>query len=118
MIKIVRPKLSFPSKRMIGIFVSIPWLLIEEIVPEKYREQWKPRKENTQDPAVSKESIKNILQMLNLDITSPLFSPFKASNPHKGLPPTYVQVGGLDPLRDGGLIYQRAKREWCSNKAR
>lgn len=79
-----------------GAFISIPLLLVEEIVPEKYRVQWRSRKENTEDPAVSQESIKNILQILNPDITSPLFSPFNASNTHKGLPPTYVQVGGLD----------------------
>ena len=36
---------------------------------------------------------------------SPLIHPL-----HK-LPPAYVQVAGLDPLRDEGLLYERLLRE-------
>ena len=30
---------------------------------------------------------------------------------HKGLPPAYLQISGLDPLRDDGLIYEKVLRE-------
>lgn len=30
---------------------------------------------------------------------------------HNGLPPTYIQVCGLDPLRDEGLLYEKVLRE-------
>jgi acetyl esterase/lipase len=30
---------------------------------------------------------------------------------HTGLPPAYIQICGLDPLRDEGLLYERLLRE-------
>ncbi|PYH89000.1 alpha/beta-hydrolase [Aspergillus ellipticus CBS 707.79] len=99
------------SPSLTGGFISIPMLLVDEIVPECYRGEWKSREENTQDPAVTKDSLQETMDSWIPDIRSPLFSPFNAPNPHKGLPPTYVQVGGLDPLRDDGLIYEKALRE-------
>lgn len=45
------------------------------------------------------------------DITSPLMVPFNHPNGHAGIPPTYIQVCGLDGLRDENLIYERVLRE-------
>ena len=30
---------------------------------------------------------------------------------HAGLPPLFLQVGGIDPLRDDGLVYEQVLRE-------
>jgi acetyl esterase/lipase len=30
---------------------------------------------------------------------------------HSGLPPTYLQICGMDPLRDDGLIFEQVLRE-------
>lgn len=38
-------------------------------------------------------------------------SPFIWPSGHKGLPPVYIQVAGMDPLRDEGLLYDRILRE-------
>jgi len=31
--------------------------------------------------------------------------------PHEGVPPLYIQVCGLDPLRDEGFLYEKLLRE-------
>ena len=30
---------------------------------------------------------------------------------HRGLPPAFIQVAGLDPLRDEGLLYEKLLKE-------
>ncbi|KIX05311.1 uncharacterized protein Z518_06183 [Rhinocladiella mackenziei CBS 650.93] len=94
-----------------GSFVSIPLLLVKDIVPAEYKKDWTSMEENKNNPSLNKEAIKNIIRTLAPDVKSPLFSPFNSPTPHVGLPPTYVHVGGLDVLRDDGLIYERALRK-------
>jgi acetyl esterase/lipase len=55
------------------------------------------------------------------DVASPLFVPFhygKNERGHKDLPPAYLQVCGLDPLRDEALIYERILREEAGVKTK
>ncbi|KAK5698558.1 hypothetical protein LTR17_023548 [Elasticomyces elasticus] len=45
------------------------------------------------------------------DRKTPLFSPLLVPTGQKGLPPSYFQICGMDPLRDEALIYERVLRE-------
>ncbi|OQU98223.1 hypothetical protein CLAIMM_04040 [Cladophialophora immunda] len=94
-----------------GAFVSIPLLLVKEIVPAKYKKQWTSMEDNKNNPSLNRDTIQSIIRTLAPDIRSPLFSPFNSRTPHVGLPPTYIHVGGLDVLRDDGLVYEMALRE-------
>jgi acetyl esterase/lipase len=44
------------------------------------------------------------------DLTSPDVAPLLASS-HRNLPPVYIQVCGLDPLRDEAFLYEKVLRE-------
>jgi acetyl esterase/lipase len=85
--------------------------LVDEIVPTRYREQWKSREGNAAEAPYLKDSIPQMFQAMEADFKSPWFSPFNASEPHKNLPPVYIQVGQRDILRDDGLVYEMALKE-------
>jgi acetyl esterase/lipase len=94
-----------------GSWVSIPLLLVKEIVPLRYTDEWTSMEANKDNESLNRDTIRNIIRTLAPDVRSPLFSPFNSQTPHVGLPATYVQVGGLDVLRDDGLILAKALRE-------
>jgi acetyl esterase/lipase len=99
------------SPALTGSWVCIPLLLVKEIVPPKYECDWRSMEENKNSPGLSREVVHNIIRTLRPDVRSALFSPFNSKIPHVGLPPTFVQVGGLDVLRDDGIILEKALRE-------
>ena len=80
-------------------------------MPSKYKKEWRSLDENKNNPSLSRDTIKSIIRTLAPDVKSPLFSPFNSRTPHVGLPPTYIHLGGLDVLRDDGVIYEKALRE-------
>lgn len=88
-------------------------------VPERYRAEYlsHPSVTPSIDPIVpgSQEAVDAMLATnLKADLESPLMVPFRygeREGGHRGLPPAYFQVAGIDPLRDEGLIYERVLRE-------
>lgn len=94
-----------------GVWACIPVTLDERNVPEKYRETWVSREQNADALLLSKESIDHVQKMYEPDGLSEAYSPFNSAVGFAELPRTYVQVCGMDPLRDDGLIYERALRD-------
>lgn len=108
---------SYPLPRpLTGVFISIALLLVEEIVPAEYKTLWKSREENHDSESLSTASIEGLLTNLGCtDYTSPWFSPVNlATSNDNGLarhPPTYLQAGMLDSLRDDVVVYEKILAE-------
>lgn len=102
------------SPPMTGVWLSVPLFFgTKENVPEKYREQWFSREQNKDAPGLDGAAMDAIGKHLSPDPNSEWYSPYnlKEGTPHKGLPKTYIQVDGMDPLRDDGLIHEKVLKE-------
>jgi acetyl esterase/lipase len=79
---------------------------VEDTVPQKYKHLFTSRDENDVPP-MGKQSIQDMLSNTEADPISTLFCPVHHYEGLNGLPPTYVQVGGRDCVRDDGVIYAK-----------
>lgn len=93
-----------------GVWLSIPYVLEKDVVPPEYKDLWFSREQNAAALIINSVGIAFATASYEPDVHSPALSPFNAKNPHQGLPPVYLQVAGQDPLRDDGLIYEKALR--------
>ncbi|KAL4914511.1 Alpha/Beta hydrolase protein [Aspergillus aurantiobrunneus] len=105
----VKEKLSPP---LTGLWISIPittWSA--DGLPAEYRDSWVSRTENAHAPVMDVADIDTAAAAYKPDVFSDNFSPFLYPDLAPLLPPAYVQVVGLDPLRDDGLVYERYLRD-------
>ena len=95
-----------------GQNLSVPALLSFNVVPEKWKDDYRSRSESQSDPVLkyNKKTAGGLNRELKPDEASPLYSPLLHPN-LKNLPPAFFQVCGLDPLRDEALIYENVLRE-------
>ncbi|KAM0077291.1 hypothetical protein ACKRZS_010595 [Fusarium odoratissimum] len=94
-----------------GQFLSVPPLLPFPVVPDKYKEDYVSFQQNLSVTIPPPELVQAFMKAYKPDINSPLFVPFNHPRGHAGVPPTYIQVCGMDSLRDEGLIYERVLAE-------
>ncbi|KAF2184123.1 alpha/beta-hydrolase [Zopfia rhizophila CBS 207.26] len=94
-----------------GQYLCVPALLPAENVPERFKDEYKSRFENVNDPVLGKLEGSGIMEIYQPDEHSPLWDPFNHPDGHKGVAKAYFQVAGLDPLRDEAWLYDRVLRE-------
>ncbi|KAL3486547.1 Alpha/Beta hydrolase protein [Aspergillus germanicus] len=105
----VKEKLSPP---LTGIWVSIPVVAAtSDGIPEKYRGDWVSRTQNINSPVLNPADVENCRIAYKPDLSSEDFSPFVHQDIVPRIPTAYIQVAGLDCLRDDGLIYERYLRD-------
>ncbi|KAH7340081.1 Alpha/Beta hydrolase protein [Pyrenochaeta sp. MPI-SDFR-AT-0127] len=94
-----------------GQFLSVAPLLPYPAVPIKYQDDYRSVEQNKPFAIPSFEVTQRFIEAYSPDIASPLMVPAIHPKGHAGIPSTYLQVCGLDVLRDEGLIYERILRE-------
>lgn len=93
-----------------GLYMACPMVMDASCVPARYMECYRSMEENKDAMCLTKESVDVILALYQPDITSPLAFPILFDD-HSKLPKTYIQVCGMDPLRDGGLIFEQVLKD-------
>lgn len=90
----------------------MPALLWHTATPDKWKDILQSRYEAKSDPILNVlAQASAIMECLKPDLGSPLFSPML--NPSfKELAPAYIQVAGLDPVLDEGILYEQELRKW------
>lgn len=108
--KALKERLAAP---LTGIWACIPATLSDDTVPEQYKELFTSRVQNAKAPLLNAQSIEVVKQLYQPDESSPDYTPFTPDGlgSFSQIPRTHVQVAGLDPLRDDGLIYERVLRD-------
>lgn len=93
-----------------GVYLGVPLVVHHTVVPEKYAVHYRSR-DQLVDAAIIPRQVMNLMETYHQpDPSSPLYSPLLWPTGHHGLPRTYIQVAGRDPLRSDGLIYEEVLR--------
>ncbi|KAJ8074461.1 hypothetical protein AAF712_009152 [Marasmius tenuissimus] len=100
----------FNDKPVTGQLLHIPPVVHYEAVPPRWKSSYLSFEQNKDAPILNKSKIEHFYSLYKPDPKDTKFSPLLLDT-HKGLPPAYFQICGLDPLRDEGLIYERVLRE-------
>ncbi|KAJ6563678.1 Alpha/Beta hydrolase protein [Mycena vulgaris] len=99
----------FKECPLTGHILQIPALLHPAAYPEKFKAQLLSMEQNKDAPILSKANFEFFLGCLHVAPSNPEFSSLLLS--HDNLSPAYIQVAGLDPLRDDGLLYEQVLRD-------
>ena len=97
-----------------GLYLAIPGILSQDMVPDRFRDIFKSRKENYggNGDGLTAKNVTEFEKIYGADVHSPWFSPvahdpaeIKSSGQHPAK--VFIQGGGRDPLRDDAVIYQK-----------
>ncbi|KAL0570713.1 hypothetical protein V5O48_011247 [Marasmius crinis-equi] len=107
---LARDDAFFKDKPLTGQLLHIPAVVHYDAIPDKYKSSLLSLEQNKDAPVLTKANIEGFMSFYNPPPTDTRISPLLLDS-HKGLPPTYLQVCGLDPLRDEGLLYEKVLKE-------
>ncbi|KAJ6566623.1 Alpha/Beta hydrolase protein [Mycena capillaripes] len=100
---------SLSDHKITGHILQIPALVHPSAYPAEYAWELLSYEQNKNAPFLSAARGNLFYECVNGPADHPDLSPLLAD--HKSIPPAYLQVAGLDPLRDEGLLYERLVHE-------
>ncbi|KAH7409387.1 Alpha/Beta hydrolase protein [Cadophora sp. MPI-SDFR-AT-0126] len=89
-----------------GQYLAVPPLLPASEYEDKYRHRLLSSTQDMPVDFLNPDLIKLFDDSYGADAKSPLYNVFRNPAGFGGLPPAYIQVCGLDPLRDEDLLYE------------
>ncbi|KAJ7710411.1 alpha/beta hydrolase fold-domain-containing protein [Mycena rosella] len=104
-----RDDVFFQSTPLTGQILQIPAAVHIAGYPERFKADLLSIEQNKDAPMLNKANCEFFWNCLQATLSDPEASPLILQ--HEGLAPAYIQVAGLDPLRDEGLLYERLLRE-------
>ncbi|EMD41269.1 hypothetical protein CERSUDRAFT_42664 [Gelatoporia subvermispora B] len=100
----------FSARKPTGQVLQCPCLIHPEVVPEKYKSELLSMEQNAKAIGISKELVYEFYETYGAPPDDPECSPLLYTS-HRNLPPAFIQVTGLDPVRDDALLYGRLLKE-------
>ena len=94
-----------------GQFLCVPALLPDTNVPAQVAHLYESRFTSTNDPVLKGLQPGMIEAIYVPEEKSELWDPYNHPQGHKGVAKAFFQVGGIDPLRDEAVLYDRKLRE-------
>ncbi|KAI0793677.1 Alpha/Beta hydrolase protein [Fomes fomentarius] len=79
-------------------------------IPDKYKSDLRSWEEHKDSPGLSKKGVLKYFELYGAPQTDLRFAVLLAPS-HAGLPPAFIQVNEIDPIRDDGIVYEKALRE-------
>ncbi|KAJ7474245.1 Alpha/Beta hydrolase protein [Mycena latifolia] len=99
----------FAGRTLTGHVLQVPIVVHPAAYPEEFKADLLSMEQNKDAPNLRKEDMNFCWDCLGGAPSDAELSPLLL--PHVQLAPAYIQVTGLDPLRDEGLLYARLLRE-------
>ncbi|OJT08214.1 AB hydrolase superfamily protein B1A11.02 [Trametes pubescens] len=98
------------GRAITGQLLQTPQVVHPEAEVERYASELRSMQEQADEPFLTARKIRAFARALCAPPNNPRVSPLLAPS-HARLPRAVVQVFGLDPLRDEGLLYARVLRD-------
>ncbi|PIL34606.1 hypothetical protein GSI_03385 [Ganoderma sinense ZZ0214-1] len=100
----------FAGRPLTGQYLREPLVVHPLAVPDKFRSEWRSFEENKDSTSLPSAAVIQALDVYGASPTDLRLAPLLASS-HAGVSPAFIQVMGMDALRDDGIIYEKVLRE-------